>query len=265
MSGDRFNVGKPRIGLISPHATKELAKVLTFGAQKYDPHNWMKGLPWMEVLDSMERHINAIKSGEDIDQESGCLHSAHVMCNAMFLSEFYDIYPQGDDRPHKYLKTPRIGLDIDDVLADWMGSFSEINKIERPTSWMFDRYLGQMFEEMKDRGYDIDDWMANLPILTPPDEIPFEPVVYITSREHCPIECAYAWLDKNKYPAVPVVQTKDKVAACKEHKVDIFVDDKFQNFVDINRAGILCYLFDAPHNRRYNVGHKRIYNLKQLQ
>jgi len=28
--------------------------------------------------------------------------------------------------------------------------------------------------------------------------------------------------------------------------------------------GILCYLMDAPHNRRYEVGHKRIKHLKDL-
>lgn len=28
--------------------------------------------------------------------------------------------------------------------------------------------------------------------------------------------------------------------------------------------GILCYLMDAPHNRRYNVGHKRLRSLKEL-
>lgn len=38
----------------------------------------------------------------------------------------------------------------------------------------------------------------------------------------------------------------------------------YKNFVELNNAGICCYLYDAPHNRRYNVGHKRLFSLKDL-
>ena len=50
----------------------------------------------------------------------------------------------------------------------------------------------------------------------------------------------------------------------KDLDIDIFVDDRFDNFVELNKAGICCYLFDAPHNRRYDVGYKRIKSLKEL-
>ena len=54
------------------------------------------------------------------------------------------------------------------------------------------------------------------------------------------------------------------VAAAKDAKIDIYVDDRFTNFVELNKAGICCYLFDAPHNQRYSVGYKRIKNLSEL-
>ena len=55
-----------------------------------------------------------------------------------------------------------------------------------------------------------------------------------------------------------------KVDIIKESGIEIFVDDRFDNFVELNKAGICCYLFDAPHNRRYDVGYKRIKSLKEL-
>jgi len=39
-----------------------------------------------------------IRLGEDIDQESGLLHDAHLQCNAAMLTEFYFTHPEFDDR-----------------------------------------------------------------------------------------------------------------------------------------------------------------------
>jgi hypothetical protein len=40
------------------------------------------------------------------------------------------------------------------------------------------------------------------------------------------------------------------------------IDDKYDNYKEITNAGIFCYLMDAPHNQYYQVGHRRIYDLK---
>jgi hypothetical protein len=90
---------KVRHDLIPPIATNELAKVLTYGAQKYAVNNWRKGMAWSRIIGSLKRHLNALEQGEDYDKETGLLHAAHVMCNAAFLTEYYTIFPQGDDRP----------------------------------------------------------------------------------------------------------------------------------------------------------------------
>lgn len=60
-----------------------------------------------------------------------------------------------------------------------------------------------------------------------------------------------------------MVAGQSKVDAAKE-SVDVFVDDSYEHFVDLNRNGIFCYLFDAPHNRRYDVGFRRIKSLNEL-
>ena len=40
--GRKFDSEKPKMHLLPPNATLEVAKVLTFGAQKYDEENWRK-------------------------------------------------------------------------------------------------------------------------------------------------------------------------------------------------------------------------------
>ncbi len=262
MSGLRYNDGKLRYDLIHPVAQEGLVKVLTRGAQKYADRNWEKGLSWTSTIASLKRHLAAIEKGEDYDKESGELHINHVQCNAHFLSAYYKIAPQFDDRPHSYLKTKRIGLDIDDVLADWVPTFCQLTNIEIPKTWNFG--FPEKVKGLLDEGYDYTEIMENLPVKTSPNDIPFEPVCYITNRGHTDVSVAEKWLAKNKFAQAPVIQTRDKVKACWDMNLDIFVDDKFETFVDLNNAGILCYLFDTPWNQRYDVGYKRIYSLKDL-
>jgi len=100
--GERYNNGKPMLSLIPAYAMEEVAKVLTYGATKYSKNNWLKGRPWMEFVDSLERHLQAWKRGEDIDEESGCLHAAHLACNALMLVELIKIRPDLDDRPKEF-------------------------------------------------------------------------------------------------------------------------------------------------------------------
>jgi len=270
----RYNEGKVRVDLLPSYALQEIAKVFTYGANKYTKRdsngniiekgddNWKKGLGWMGVVASAKRHLELFISGEDRDEESNLLHLAHLATNIMFLIEYYRIYPQGDDRPHNYLKLPKIGLDIDEVLADFVGPWSKRFSHDIPTWWNFDR---EMIKNLEDSKNDKDFWL-NLPVKTKPEDIPFEPHCYITSRV-IPKEWTEEWLHKNGFPAMPVYSLgvgHSKVEMAKQSGIDIFVDDSISNFVQLNKAGICCYLFDAPHNRRYNVGYRRIQSLKEL-
>jgi len=100
MTGIKHDQGKPPFELIDPWALEGLARVLAFGAEKYSPDNWRAGLDWRRVIGSMERHLAAIKRGEDIDPESRLPHVDHVGCNWMFLSNFMKLpaYQPHDDR-----------------------------------------------------------------------------------------------------------------------------------------------------------------------
>lgn len=86
--GRKFDGGKLRYGLIPPLAQAEMVKVLTFGAEKYEPDNWKKVPDSLNrYFDALERHIWAWKMGEQIDPESNIHHLAHAMCCLAFLYE----------------------------------------------------------------------------------------------------------------------------------------------------------------------------------
>lgn len=263
--GLRFNKGKLRFDLVHPFAHEQMVKVLTSGAVKYTDRNWEKGMGWSSVIASLKRHLHAIEQGEDYDKESGELHAAHVACNAHFLTAYYKIYPQGDDRAHKYLTKPKIGLDIDEVLCDWVGPWCQKFGHKEPTSWNFAYNNKESFESLVDSD-ELEEFYYNLPRKIEPSEIPFEPHCYITSRSINP-KLTEAWLVHNGFPAAPVYSVgfgASKVDVAKESGIDIFVDDRFENFVELNNAGICTFLMDAVHNKRYDVGYKRLMKLSDL-
>ena len=253
-TGLRYDADKVRHDLLPAHAINELAKVLTFGAKKYAPNNWRKGMKWSRIIGPLKRHMNALERGEDYDPETGLLHSAHVMCNAAFLTEYYKIFPQGDDRATLLSKQVRVGIDIDDVLADFLGAYCKKYNIPMPTAWLYDVEFAKRYEEI----INDENFYRNLEMIVPPENLPVEPTVYITSRDERLASATTDWLTKNGYPIAPIVFAKDKLPICKEYELDVFIDDKYDTFLRLNNNDVFCYLFDAPHNQRYNVGHKRI-------
>ena len=100
--GIRENKGKAPISLILSRALLEVAKVSAFGAKKYEPHNYRKGMKWSFFVDSLGRHLIKRCVGQiyDIDEDctgcqegnctdhSGLLHTAHIAWNALALLEF---------------------------------------------------------------------------------------------------------------------------------------------------------------------------------
>lgn len=290
--GRRYNNGKNRMALFPAWAYEQICKVYTKGADKYtikDDHgnitdsgdnNWMNGMKWSILMNSLERHYNAFKQGKDFDFDSNCddcingrcinhtglYHIAQVAWNAIAILEFYRIYPQGDDRIKSFLNMPKIGLDIDEVICDWVNEWRKLWDIKDvATSWFFDRQIKEKFKKMKENNT-LDDFYLNLPPLIKGSDLPFEPFAYITSRP-VDVKISETWLDTNGFPTKPVYcvgSGKSKVDIAKQVGIDIFVDDSYDNFVALNNAGIFCYLFDAPHNHKYEVGHHRIKSLNEI-
>lgn len=90
LTAERHNQDKTKISLTPAVAVEEVAKVFTFGAGKYAPHQW-KGFNKQqqdEILDSLLRHIIAHQKGELYDDESGLLHLAHAGANIAMMLYF---------------------------------------------------------------------------------------------------------------------------------------------------------------------------------
>lgn len=83
--GVKYDGDKPRMDLLDPYAIEQLSHVLTFGAKKYDAHNWRKGIAKGRLIAAALRHLFAYLRGEDKDPETGLSHAAHAMCCCMFL------------------------------------------------------------------------------------------------------------------------------------------------------------------------------------
>lgn len=90
---DRFDLLMTKDGCAS--AIADVVKVLSFavrpkdqGGKGYVPHSWRQ-VPEgrRRYLSAMYRHLAAIERGEEVDDESGLPHLAHVATNALFLAE----------------------------------------------------------------------------------------------------------------------------------------------------------------------------------
>ena len=262
-TGNRFNTGKIKYNLLPPFALEQYAKAMTMGADKYGDRNWEKGMNWDSVTASMKRHIAAFEKGQDYDSESNLLHMAHVMCNAGFLLEYYKLFPEGDNRTNKYPFYKNVGLDIDQVVCDFVGGmYDYFQEPKKEVLFWNDPFIVEHFPEIKD---DEEFWLG-LPALIDPKDLKFEPTCFITSR--CiPTEISERWLREKGFPNVPVETVglkNSKVEAAKKHGVEIFIDDHIKNFVEMNEAGITCYLKSTSYNTKYDVGYKRICNVNEI-
>ena len=86
--GTKYDAGKPTTSLLPSQPLLEIAKVLDYGAKKYEAHNWTKGIKYSRVLSAAQRHMLAWNEGESLDPESKLSHLAHAACNLLFLLDY---------------------------------------------------------------------------------------------------------------------------------------------------------------------------------
>lgn len=116
MQAERFNDGKRQWSLVDFKSFEDMVKVLEFGAEKYAPDNWMKGLPVTEIAESLMRHLFAFLNGEDNDPESKLSHIGHMQCNLMFMAYIMREKKEFDTRRKKNDKK------TDDPIGDTAGT-----------------------------------------------------------------------------------------------------------------------------------------------
>lgn len=95
----KHDSGKDRWSLLPFDAISEVVKVLMFGANKYEAHNWSKGADWSRYFDATMRHMTAWWMRDPHDPQSRLSHLAHAACCILFLiaSELRNLGK--DDRP----------------------------------------------------------------------------------------------------------------------------------------------------------------------
>jgi hypothetical protein len=98
--GVKYDDGKVRWELLPFDAINEIAKVMTFGAMKYDEHNWAKGKSWSRAYGAMMRHMVAWCHGQDKDPEMGTSHLANAGCCLFFLLA-WELRGAGSDDRYK--------------------------------------------------------------------------------------------------------------------------------------------------------------------
>lgn len=90
---------KTPLSLIPTSAMNETALVHKFGAGKYGAYNWRDtGVSATTYVNAIMRHLNAWRDGEDIDEESGLSHIAHIACSCNILMDADHCMTLHDDR-----------------------------------------------------------------------------------------------------------------------------------------------------------------------
>lgn len=93
-------VTKVPLHLAPPILAIEVAAVFEQSAPEYGPYNWrLTNIIRSIYIDALERHLQALKDGQDIDPKSGRPHVAHIAANCAILLDAGAMGTLVDDRP----------------------------------------------------------------------------------------------------------------------------------------------------------------------
>ena len=95
MTSVKHDSNKLRMDLVDPLLDMEVAKILGFGADKYEANNWKTSIGTEDhepfktrVMAAALRHISDYRLGNKIDEDSGMQHLSHAICNLMFILRY---------------------------------------------------------------------------------------------------------------------------------------------------------------------------------
>ena len=103
-TGGRKQIKPCQLGAIDPDALWQLGLVAGHGTLKYDQWNYLKGYSWSWSYNALNRHALRFWAGEDWDDESGLLHTAHVAWHALALTSFRLHDLGSDDRAYTIMR-----------------------------------------------------------------------------------------------------------------------------------------------------------------
>ncbi|MCB1711624.1 MAG: HNH endonuclease [Candidatus Riesia sp.] len=157
----------------------------------------------------------------------------------------------------------RVGLDIDGVLLNYEEHFLEYLNLPKhhPDRWDDPRFVNNFKLIEKDENF----WLG-IPRIFDPKYLYFIPEIYVTARP-VSTEITRKSLISNGFPDRPIITVGHGGSKVEPllGKVDIFVEDSFANYMELNKAGIRTILVTRSHNREEDVGHDRFKSLLDFQ
>ena len=97
---DLLGAKKVALGLLPAAGKIYGALVMEDGAAKYGPYNWRSKKVRMTIyLDALERHLLALRDGEDLTPDSGLPHLGAIIASASILADAKERGFLLDDRP----------------------------------------------------------------------------------------------------------------------------------------------------------------------
>lgn len=99
--GTRADKGKPELHMIPTEPLIDLARLFMFGAKKYSPNNWKRGMDYSRMYNSALRHMFKFWGGENVDPETGIHHLTAATWNMIclrFFEEYPILYAEFDNR-----------------------------------------------------------------------------------------------------------------------------------------------------------------------
>lgn len=139
----------------------------------------------------------------------------------------------------------RIGLDIDEVLADFMGGYQTRFETDKNPKNLNQDIITKNVRLLKE---DKDFW-ENLTPLN--NGLNFIPELYCTKRINSKTYTKN-WLKKNDFPLVPIYQMyyyKGNKANLIKGRVDVFVDDSPTNVFQCISSGVPALILNTPYNK----------------
>lgn len=97
-AGYKEDEDKNQLDLIPPELVFAVGEVMTYGAKKYAPYNWAKGMKWSRVFAALMRHLWAWWAGRKSDPETGMSDLHHAACCIAFLIAYEQRGSGEDDR-----------------------------------------------------------------------------------------------------------------------------------------------------------------------
>lgn len=149
----------------------------------------------------------------------------------------------------------RIGLDIDDCLADFWGAYCKYFDVKNNPKMLQDHIITRNVQQVlsKDR-----DFWLQLEVINFPD---FIPELYCTKRVNNKA-WTREWLRINEFPDRPIYQMvyqHGNKADMIRGRVDVFIDDSLSNVLKCNKSGVPALLYHTERTKDFPM--YKVYSL----